>query len=54
LEKFLRLFQKYKRFLRWSETAAGLLLISMGLLMLAGRLTWVLRLLPPAFYGFAL
>jgi len=36
---FLKIFQKYKRFIRWGEIAAGALLILVGVLMFTDRFT---------------
>jgi len=43
---FLRFFARYKRFIRWGEVAAGLLLIALGVLMLTSRMSLLMRLLP--------
>jgi cytochrome c-type biogenesis protein len=36
---FLKMFQKYKRFIRWGEIAAGALLVGVGILMFTDRFT---------------
>jgi cytochrome c-type biogenesis protein len=36
---FLKLFQRYKRFIRWGEIAAGGLLIAAGFLMFTDHFT---------------
>jgi cytochrome c-type biogenesis protein len=46
LSAFLRLFARYKRFLRWVELAAGLLLIGVGLLVLSNRLSSLIAIMP--------
>lgn len=54
LNVFLRFFSRYKRFIRWGEVAAGLLLVAVGVLVLANRMTWIMRLLPRSCYKFSL
>jgi len=54
LNAFLRFFARYKRFIRWGEVAAGLLLVAIGVLVLANRLTWIIRFLPRSFYKFSM
>jgi cytochrome c-type biogenesis protein len=52
LEGFLRWFQRFRRYLRWVERAAGILLIAVGLLLVTGSFTLVsgwLQGLTPAF-----
>ena len=46
LSTFLRFFARYKRFIRWGEIGAGVLLMAIGLLILSNRLAWLMRLLP--------
>jgi len=54
LNAFLRFFARYKRFIRWGEAAAGLLLIGIGVLVLSSRLSWLMRLLPHSLFKFSL
>jgi cytochrome c-type biogenesis protein len=54
LNAFLRFFARYKRFIRWGEIGAGVLLMAIGLLVLSNRLTWLMRLLPSSFYRFSM
>lgn len=44
---FLRLLRNYRRFIRWGEVAAGLLLVGVGLLLLLDRFTVLANLLAP-------
>jgi cytochrome c-type biogenesis protein len=50
LNAFLRFFASYKRFVRWGEVAAGVLLIGIGVLVLSNRLSWLMRLLPQSLF----
>jgi cytochrome c-type biogenesis protein len=50
---FIKCFQRYKRFIRWGEIFAGLLLVIMGVLIFFNNLTAVLRFVPSFFYKFA-
>lgn len=43
---FLKLFQTYKRFVRWGEIAMGILLIGVGILMFTDRFTALAGLFP--------
>jgi len=54
LNAFLRFFARYKRFIRWGEVAAGILLIGIGLLLLSNRMTWLMRLMPRSLYTFSM
>ena len=54
INAFLRFFARYKRFIRWGEIGAGVLLMAIGLLVLSNRLTWLMRLLPAALYKFSM
>ncbi len=54
LDRFLALFARYKRFLRWGEVFAGLALVAGGLLIFFNRLSWVIRLLPASLGRFTL
>ena len=49
---FMRFFQGYKRFIRWGEIIAGILLIAIGVLIFTNNLTVLLRFVPPLFYQF--
>lgn len=49
----IRFFQRYKRFIRWTESVAGLLLVVIGLLIFSHNLTVLLRFIPDLFYKFA-
>ena len=51
---FLRFFARYKRYIRWGEVAAGLLLIAVGLLIVTSNLSLLIRLLPRWLFKFAL
>ena len=46
-------FERYKRFIRWGEVIAGLLLVVVGALIFLGNLDVLLRFVPESFYGFA-
>lgn len=50
---FMHFFKDYKRFIRWGEIVAGLLLIAIGLLIFSNNLTTLLRFVPSFFYKFA-
>ncbi len=54
LNAFLRFFARFKRFLHWGEIAAGFLLVIFGVLVMTNHLFWLMRLLPPSFYGLSL
>lgn len=43
---FLRFFSRYKKHIRTGEIVAGVLLIAVGVLIFADRLTWLIRFLP--------
>ncbi|MBI4371056.1 MAG: cytochrome c biogenesis protein CcdA [Elusimicrobia bacterium] len=51
---FLRFFRRYKRYIRWGEVLSGSLLTAIGLLIFAGRLSWLTRFLPSGLGRFAL
>ena len=53
LNAFLRFFAAYKRFIRWGEIGAGVLLILIGILVVCNHLSWLMRLLPASFYKFS-
>lgn len=50
---FTRFFERYRRFIRWTEIAAAILLIIIGILIFSGNLTVLLKLVPPSLYKFA-
>lgn len=51
---FLRFFASYKRFIRWGEIFAGVLLIAIGVLIFSDKLTLLIRLFPKFLFDFAL
>ena len=51
---FLRFFNRYKRFIRWGEVFAGLLLVAIGVLIFTGRLTRIVGAAPDWLYRFSL
>ena len=50
---FMRIFEKYKKFIRWAEIIAGVLLIVVGVLIFTNNLQALLRFVPPVFFEFA-
>jgi len=50
---FLWFFERYKRFIRWGEIIAGLLLVAVGALIFFGNLDVLLRFVPEFFYEFS-
>jgi cytochrome c-type biogenesis protein len=54
LNAFLRFFARYKRFIRWGEIAAGVLLIGIGLLLVSNRLSLLMRLMPSSLARFSM
>ncbi len=50
---FMRLFKRYKRFIRVGEVIAGLLLIIIGVLIFFNNLTVLVKFIPSFFYKFA-
>ena len=56
MNRFLTLFDRYKRFLPVVSTASGVLLIAVGLLLVTGQFTWLsamaLRLTPGWLYQY--
>lgn len=50
---FMRFFQRYKHFIRFTEIIAGSLLIAIGILIFSDNLTALLRFVPSFFYKFA-
>ena len=51
---FLQFFARYKRYIRWGEIFAGALLVGVGGLVFANKLTWLITLLPRGLFRFAL
>lgn len=51
---FLQFFNRYKRFIRWGEIAAGILLVFIGVLIFSNRLTILINYLPKQFFNFAM
>jgi cytochrome c-type biogenesis protein len=51
---FLRLFARYKPYLRWGEILCGIMLVLVGLLVATNRLAWLITLIPPFFFRFSL
>jgi cytochrome c-type biogenesis protein len=49
---FIHFFQGYKRFIRWGEIIAGILLIAIGVLIFTNNLTVLLRFVPSFFNQF--
>jgi cytochrome c-type biogenesis protein len=49
---FMRFFQRYRRFIRWGEVIAGLILICIGFLMFFNNLEFLLKYIPSSFYEF--
>ncbi len=50
---FMRFLERYKRFIRWGEIIAGLLLIFIGGLMFFGNLSVLMRFVPTSFSQFS-
>lgn len=50
---FMRFLQAFKRFIRWGEVVAGILLTAVGVLIFSNNLTMLLRFVPDFFYKFA-
>lgn len=51
---FMLFFGRYRRYIRWGEIFAGVLLIVVGALVFTDHLTWLVRLFPKSFFKFAL
>ncbi|MBI2071048.1 MAG: cytochrome c biogenesis protein CcdA [Elusimicrobia bacterium] len=51
---FLQFFNRYKRYIRWGEIAAGILLVVVGALIFSNRLTKLIALFPSWLFKFAL
>jgi cytochrome c-type biogenesis protein len=54
LGRALEFFSRFKRFLRASEIAAGIILAAVGALVMSHRLVYLMRFMPRALYRFAL
>jgi len=50
---FMRFFEKYKRSIRWGQTAAGALLVMLGALIFFNKLSVIMQYLPSSLYGFS-
>lgn len=50
---FMRFLQRYKRFIRWGEIAAGIILILFGVLIFSNNLTALIRFTPSFFFKFS-
>lgn len=51
---FLQFFSRYKKYIRWGEICAGILLILVGALVFSNRLTILIQFLPKSLFRFAL
>jgi cytochrome c-type biogenesis protein len=51
---FMRFFSRYKRYIRWGEIFAGVLLVGIGGLVFTNRLTMLIGYFPKWFFRFAL
>jgi cytochrome c-type biogenesis protein len=51
---FLRFFARYRRFIRWGEVAAGVLLLAIGVLLVSDRLSWLMRWMPSSLSRFSM
>lgn len=54
VQYFLRFFARYKKFIRWGEICAGLLLVFVGVLIFTNKLTVLIRFLPESLSKFAM
>lgn len=50
---FMKFLERYKRFIRFGEIIAGVLLVIIGTLIFFGNLSALLKFVPPVFYQFA-
>jgi cytochrome c-type biogenesis protein len=50
---FIQWFARYRRFMRWGEIAAGILLILLGALVFTNQLTRLIQFVPATFFQFA-
>jgi cytochrome c-type biogenesis protein len=51
---FIQFFNRYKKFIRWGEIVAGILLIFIGVLIFSDRLTILINYLPKSLFNFAM
>lgn len=51
---FLQFFSRYKRFIRWGEIFAGILLVFVGGLIFTNKLTMLIQFMPDWLFKFAL
>lgn len=54
INAFLQFFNRYKKFIRWGEIVAGILLISIGALVFTNKLTMLISFMPEFFLKFSL
>jgi len=47
---FMKFFEKYRKFIRWGEIAAGVFLIAVGILIFSNNLDVLLKYVPESFY----
>ena len=50
---FMRILERFKKFVRWIEIIAGIFLIIVGVLIFTNNLQTLLQFVPPVFYEFA-
>jgi cytochrome c-type biogenesis protein len=50
---FMRFFEKYKRFIRWGEVVAGILLVAIGILIFFNKLSVLSAYVPSFFHEFS-
>ena len=50
---FMRFFEKYKKFIRWGEIVAGVLLVILGVLIFTNKLSVIMQYLPAATFEFS-
>ena len=54
VNKFLKFFNRYKKFIRFGELVAGILLIAIGILIFSNRLSLLLNYTPKWLFNFSL
>lgn len=54
INAFLQFFQSYKRFIRWGEILAGVLLVLVGILVFTSQMTRIIQYLPRWMYQFSI
>ncbi len=54
VQYFMRFFAKYKKFIRWGEIFAGILLVFVGVLIFTNKLTVLIKFLPDSLSKFAI